>query len=116
MSVKESPLQAVKRIYGNKDKLVELVQKTLSDLGEQTEDLRSASNKKLLRLAEVGKEVKEKYGSKEKLVSGLTAALNRAKDSDYAVRLRGMSLTRLMDLMHVAEQRARNLGKRSKAA
>ncbi len=116
MSVKETPLQAVKRIYGNKDKLVELVSKTLSDLGEQTEDLRTASNKKLLRLAEVGKEVKEKYGNKEKLVGALSTAANRAKDNDYVNRLSSMSVSRLLDLMRAAEQRARKLGKRGQAA
>jgi len=116
MSVKETPLQAVKRIYGNKDKLVEFVSKTLSDLGEQTEDLRTASNKKLLRLAEVGKEVKERFGSKEKLVAALSAAANKAKDSDYANKLSGMSLSRLLDILRAAEQRARKLTRRGQAA
>ncbi len=108
MAAKETPLQAVKRLYGSKDKLVETVVKALSDLEEQADDvkerLRSASNKKLLRLAEVAKEVKS-YGSKDKFVERLAAALDRAKDSDYIERLKQMSITRLADMKAAAEKR-----------
>ena len=120
MSAKETPLATVKRLYGNKDKLIETVSKALSDLGEQSEGmrerLRSASNKKLLRLAEATKEVKEKYGSKDKLIAALTSAMNKAKDNDFVNRLSDMSLTRLLDLMRTAEAQAKKLRRRSEAA
>ena len=114
MSVKETPLQTVKRLYGSKDKLVDIVAKALSDLEEQTEDLkerlRVASNKKLLRLAAVAEELKS-YGSKDKFAEALANTLNRAKDADYVARLKEMSITRLLDMMKAAEKAARKRGK-----
>ena len=108
MAAKETPLQAVKRLYGSKDKLVETVVKALSDLEEQADDvkerLKSASNKKLLRLAEVAKEVKS-YGSKDKFIETLAVAVNRAKDNDYIERLKQMSLTRLADMKAAVDKR-----------
>jgi hypothetical protein len=113
---KETPLQAVKRLYQSKDKLIDKVVDVArgadEDIAEVKERLATVSNKKLLRLAEVGNAVKEKYGSKDKLVAALTQAVGKAKDADYAARLGRYSTTRLLDMMQAAERRVR----RSKVA
>ena len=110
MAVQESPMQAVKRLYGNKDKLVDAVVDTLKDAeqeaGELKERLLRSSNKKLLRLAEVGKTVKDKYGgSKDKLVAALAEAKGKAKDADYVARLQQFSPARLLDMLNAATTR-----------
>lgn len=113
---KETPLQAVKRLYQSKDKLIDKVVDVArgadEDVAEVKERLATVSNKKLLRLAEVGKQVKEKYGSKDKLAASLAAALGKAKDGDYVARLGRYSTARLLDMMQAAERRVR----RSKVA
>jgi hypothetical protein len=113
---KETPLQAVKRLYGSKDKLidkvVDLVRDGDEDAGEVKERLGTVSNKKLLRLAEVSKTVKEKYGSRDKLVEALTRSLGKVKDADYAARVSGASTARILDLLRAAERRARRVAAR----
>lgn len=108
---KETPLQAVKRLYGSKDKLIESVVGVAKQAGEDAAEVKerlvSASNKKLLRLAEVSKQIKDDYGSKDKLADALAKALGRAKDSDYVTKLKGLSATRLLDMMKAAGRRAR---------
>ena len=110
MSVQETPLAAMKRLYGSKDKLVDSIASSLrdedEDEGELKQRLLGAPNKKLLRLAEVVKTVKEKYGSKDKLVQELADALGKAKDSDFAAKLKTYSLPRLVDMMSVASKKA----------
>jgi hypothetical protein len=108
---KETPLQAVKRLYGSKEKLidqvVDLARDADEDAGEVKERLATVSNKKLLRMADVGKRVKDKYGNRDKLVDALGESLGKAKDSDYLASLRTLSSARLLDLMRAAERRAR---------
>ncbi len=65
------------------------------------------SNKKLLRLADVSKRVKDKYGSRDKLVETLGKSLGKAKDADYLARLGAISTARLLDMARTAERRAR---------
>jgi hypothetical protein len=108
---KETPLQAVKRLYQSKDKLIDKVVDVAREAGEEAsevkERLATASNKKLLRLAEVGKTVKDQYGSKDKLADALGKALGKAKDKDYVARLRSFSSARLLDMMRSAGRRAK---------
>ena len=108
---KETPLQAVKRLYGSKDKLIEKLVDVArgddEDAGEVKERLGTVSNRKLLRLADVGKLVKDKYGSRDKLVESLARTMNKVKDSDYAARLGSLSTARLVDMMRSAERRGR---------
>jgi hypothetical protein len=108
---KETPLQAVKRLHGSKDKLidklVDVARGEDEDAGEVKERLGTISNKKLLRLADVSKLVKEKYGSRDKLVDALSKSLGKAKDADYAARLRTISTARLLDLARAADRRAK---------
>jgi hypothetical protein len=114
---KETPLQAVKRLYQSKDQLIEKVVDVArgadEDAAEVKERLASVSNKKLLRLAEVGKAVKERYGgSRDKLIGSISQALGKAKDADYVARLGKYSTARLLDMARAAERRVR----RTKAA
>ncbi len=102
MAVQETPLQIVKRIYGNKDKLVDQLAKTLcdaeEDAGEFKQRLLKTSNQKLLRLADVGKRMSEKYGSRDKLVATVAQAWGKAKDSDFIEKLSSYSPARLLDM------------------
>jgi nucleoid-associated protein YgaU len=113
MSTAKTPLQVVNDIHGGKEKLVE----KLSGLIEKGEDgaedlknrLKKVSNAKLVRLLNVAQTVKDKYGSKDKLVGVVADALGRAKDADYVKRLGQYSPAKLLDL-------AKTLGKKGKAA
>lgn len=114
---KETPLQAVKRLYQSKekliDKVVEVAREADEEVAEVKERLATVSNRKLLRLAEVGKAIKEKYGSREKLVAAVSAALGKAKDKDYVSRLKQYSSARLLDIARGAERRTRRSKKAS---
>lgn len=81
------------------------------EVAEVKERLAAVSNRKLLRLAEVGKTIKEKYGSKDKLVAAISQALGKAKDKDYVARLKNYSSARLLDIARGAERRARRVKK-----
>ncbi len=102
MAVQETPLQTVKRLYGNKDKLVDQLTKTLrdaeEDAGEFKQRLLKNSNQKLLRLADVSKRMSEKFGDKDKLVSSVAQAWGKAKDSDFIEKLASFSPARLLDM------------------
>ena len=113
----ETPLQAVKRLYQSKDKLIDKVvdvaREADEEVAEVKERLATVSNKKLLRLAEVGKAIKEKYGSKDKLVAAISQAVGKAKDKDYVARLKQLSSSRLLDMARGAERRVRRTKKAS---
>jgi hypothetical protein len=111
----ETPLQAVKRLYQSKEKLIDKVADVAREADEEVaevkERLAAVSNRKLLRLAEVGKTIKEKYGSKDKLVAAISQAFGKAKDKDYVARLKNYSSARLLDIARGAERRARRVKK-----
>lgn len=111
MTTKETPLQAVKRRFGSKDQLVDSIVEAARGASEEIADakerLKTQSNKKLLRIAEVTETVKQDYGSRDKLVEALSSALGRAKDSDYVNKLRTFSNARLLDMKRAADRRAK---------
>ncbi len=108
---KETPLQAVKRLYGNKEKLIDSVVDVARGASEEAAEVKdrlvSVSNRKLLKLASVGKSIKDKYGTRDKLVASLSGSLGKAKDKDYVEKLKGMSSARLLDMMKAAERKIR---------
>ena len=108
---KETPLQAVKRLYGSKDKLidklVEVARGPDEDAGEVKERLATVSNQKLLRMADVGKRVKDQYGSRDKMIDALCKSVGKSKDKDYQASLGNLSTARLLDLTRAAERGAR---------
>ena len=110
----------MKRLYQSKDKLIEKVIDIAREADEEKDEvverLSTVSNKKLLRLAEVGKVVKDKYGgSKDKLVAAVSQAVGKAKDKDYVARLSSYSAARLLDLAQSAERRTRRAAAAVKA-
>ena len=110
----------MKRLYQSKEKLIDKVIDVAREADEEkdavVERLSTVSNKKLLRLAEVGKVVKDKYGgSKDKLVAAVSQAVGKAKDKDYVARLSSYSAARLLDLAQSAERRTRRAAAAVKA-
>jgi len=111
---KKSPLQQTQESFGSKEKLVDSLVNVLHSIAKSDSDkealkgrLLAASNKKLLRLLEVGSEIKEKYGSVEKLADAVAKALGRAKDAPYVAKLKTLAPARLLDLLRTAEKRAK---------
>jgi hypothetical protein len=107
---KKTPLTQVNDSFGGKDKLVDKLV-SLLESDEAKEEVRkrllSVSNHKLLHLHEVASMVKEKYGSRGKLLDAAAQALGRAKDKDYLAKLESYSTAKLLDVTLIAERRAR---------
>jgi hypothetical protein len=113
-----SPLAIVKQKFGEKAKLIEAVKafttedlwigRTSADVGG-SRGLEHVSNAKLLRLHAVFTEVKEKFGTRAKLIDELLTGQNRSKDQGLRKRLESFPVPRLYD-MH------KSLQKRLKAA
>src|SRR6201986_4194573 len=114
MASKKSPLARQKDEHESKEKLVDRVISVLGSIAKSDEEndtlkarLLAASNKKLLRLHDVGTEIKSKYGSIEKLAESVGAAIGRAKDAPYVEKLKAMTPARLLDMAKIAEKRAK---------
>jgi hypothetical protein len=114
MATKKSPLARQKDEHESKEKLVDRVISLLGSIAKSDEDkdslkarLLAASNKKLLRLHDVSNEIKSKYGSVDKLVEAVGAALGRAKDAPYLAKLKTYTPSRLMELLKSAEKRGK---------
>jgi hypothetical protein len=103
----KSPLATVKDKFGDKTKLVEAVKavagedlwlgRTSADLGKDR-GLEHVSNAKLLRLHAVFTEVKEKFGTRAKLIEEILTAQGRGKDADLRKKLEAHPVPRLYDL------------------
>jgi hypothetical protein len=103
----KSPLAIVKDKFGDKTKLVEAVKALATEelwLGRTSADrgkdrgLEHVSNAKLLRLHAVLTEVKEKFGTRAKLIDDILSAQNRSKDAGLKKRLEAYPVPRLYDL------------------
>lgn len=99
--MKASPLAQVKDRFGSKEELVAAVRDLASDdlfIDRVNEDkgLERVSNKKLLQLHAVLSEVKEQFGSRDKLIDAICEAEKR-KDEGYRDRLEAWPTPRLMD-------------------
>ena len=117
----KSPLALVNETFGAKDKLVDKLVGLLDPGDDSKDDLRkrlsSAANGKLLHLHQVASTVKDKYGSRDALVTQVATALNRAKDKTFVERLAAYSDARLVDLAHATERKVKKASaKKSKAA
>lgn len=118
----KSPLATVKEKFGDKAKLVEAVKALTTDelwLGRTSADrgkdrgLEHVSNAKLLRLHGIFSEVKEKFGSRDKLIDALMAAEKREKDADLRKRYVKYPVPRLYDLYKSATKRAKAAAKKA---
>jgi len=99
--MKASPLAEVKDRFGSKEDLVAAVRDLASDdlfLDRVNEDkgLERVSNQKLLHLHAVLTEVKETFGSRDKLIDAICEA-ERRTDAGYRDRLESWPTPRLWD-------------------
>jgi hypothetical protein len=114
MASKKSPLGRTKDDHGTKEKLVDKLVSLLGQIRKSEEDkdelksrLLAASNKKLLRLFEIGSEIREKFGSVEKLAEAVAEAAGRAKDSPYVAKLKSLTPGKLLDALQSAQKRGK---------
>jgi hypothetical protein len=124
----KTPLASVKEAFGDKKKLVEAVEKFTGEelwIGRTNDrkGLSHVSNAKLLRLHATFSQVKEKFGTRFKLIDAIVAVENRAKDEGYRTRLLAYPVPRLWDMYKSADKRkaratehAAGAGRASKAA
>ena len=114
----KSPLSLVNETFGAKDKLVDKLVALLDRDEEPKAELRKrllvAANSKLLNLHRVATAVKERYGSREKLVSQAGSLLGHSKDKDFVSRLDNQSDARLLDLVTAAERKAKQAAAKPK--
>jgi hypothetical protein len=114
--MKKSPLAAVKEKFESKEKLVEAVMAfTSSDLWVDNvngaKGLGRVSNAKLLHLHALLKDAKDRFGSREKLISATLEAMNRTKDAALRTKLGSYSLPQLLDLQRAAARKAKQAAK-----
>lgn len=111
-----TPLSTVKARFESKEKLVEAVEKLMTDdlwIPRLNSDrggkrgIKHVSNAKLLRLHDTFTEVKEKFGSRAKLIDAVLEAENRSKDGGYKTRLEAYPVPRLYDQYKSASRRAK---------
>ena len=106
--MKASPLATVNDRFGSKEKLIEAVRELANDelfLDRLNEDkgLDRVSNKKLLHLHSVLTEVKDRFGSRAKLIDAICTAENR-KAQGYRDRLEKWPTPRLWDWLKSIEK------------
>jgi len=106
----KSPLAIVKEKFGDKEKLVAAVEAlTGEDLWvsrtNKDKGLAHVSNAKLLRLHETFTAVKEKFGTRAKLIEAILEVEKRAKDEGYKQHLSAFPVPRLWDLYKSSAKR-----------
>jgi hypothetical protein len=99
----KSPLATVKDKFGDKAKLVAAVEKLAGEdlwVSRTNKDkgLAHVSNAKLMRLYETFTAVKEKFGTRAKLIDAILDVEKRAKDEGYKQHLSAFPVPRLWDL------------------
>jgi predicted phage-related endonuclease len=107
----KSPLTLVKDQFGEKSKLVAALEKFTSDdlwVSRTNKDkgLAHVSNAKLLRLHSIFTAVKEKFGSRAKLIDAILEVEKRTKDAGYKSRLEAFPVPRLFDQYKSSTKRA----------
>jgi hypothetical protein len=106
----KSPLAIVKEKFGDKAKLVAAVEAFTSDdlwVSRTNKDkgLAHVSNAKLVRLHETFSAVKEKFGTRAKLIEAILEVEKRAKDEGYRTHLSAFPVPRLWDLYKSSAKR-----------
>jgi hypothetical protein len=118
----KSPLGKVKETFGDKAKLVEAVKaftteelwvgRLASDRGKER-GLEHVSNAKLLRLHAIFTEVKEKFGTRAKLIDAILTLENRVKDTGLRIRLEKHPVPRLYDQYRALSKRVSTAAKKA---
>ncbi len=121
MSTPQStPLNTVKERFESKEKLVAAVEELMTDelwVPRLSSDrggkrgIKHVSNAKLLRLHATLSEVKEKSGSRAKLIDAVPEVENRGKDAGYKTRLEAYPVPRLYDQYKSSARRAKKSAK-----
>src|SRR5215469_12188345 len=106
----KTPLALMKEQFGDKAKLVAAVEKlTGEDLWvsrtNSSKGLAHVSNAKLLKLHATFTEVKQKFGTREKLVDAILEIDKRSKDAGLRARLLEWPVPRLFDAYKSALKR-----------
>jgi len=105
------PAGRVAQAHGGKEALAKALAPILAREDEDSDviatRLKTASNSQLLRLKRVADAVKQKWGSREALITALGNVEKKSKDKDYLTKLSTFSLPKLFDLATSAERRAR---------
>jgi hypothetical protein len=106
----KSPMAIVKESFGDKKKLVEAVEKFTGEelwVGRtnQNKGLAHVSNAKLMRLHATFSSVKEKFGTRFKLIDAIVELEKRTKDEGYRSRLLAYPVPRLWDMYKSAAKR-----------
>lgn len=110
----KSPITIMKERFGEKSKLVEAVKaftgedlwlgRTSSDRG-RSKGLEHISNAKLLRLHDTFSAVKEKFGTRAKLIDAILESDKRTKDEGFKKRLEAYPVPRLYDAYRASVKR-----------
>ena len=108
--MKKSPVTVVKERFQSKAKLVEAVQKlATADLWVERlnadKGLAKVSNEKLIKLHDVLVDAKQRFGSRDKLISAILELKKRTKDANFSAGLKKFALPELLD-MHASVERA----------
>ena len=120
---RKSPIAIVKEQFNDKASLVEAVKGFTSEdlwLGRTSKDrggnrdLSHVSNAKLLRLHSIFTEVKEKFGTRVKLIDAILESEKRSGDAGFRKRLEAYPVPRLYDAYKSSAKRGR--AKKSAAA
>lgn len=121
-ATRPGPLAIVKEKFGGKQALVDAVAALATDelwlartSRERATDgdknaaagLKLVSNAKLLRLHGILSAVKEKFGTRDKLIAAILDLEKRTKDEGYKSRLSGFPVPRLFDQYKAASKRAK---------
>ncbi len=106
----KAPHAAVKDKFGDKAKLVAALEKlTGADLWvsrtNKEKGLAHVSNSKLLRLHATFTEVKEKFGTRDKLIDAILQLESRGKDAGLRQKLAAWPVPRLFDAFKAASKR-----------
>jgi hypothetical protein len=105
------PRARVLENHGSKEALAKSLAAVIARSDQDTDlletQLKKASNAQLLRLSRVTATVKQKYGSRDKLIAAIGSSQKKDKDKDFLAKLDSCSLPQLLDLAASAERRAR---------
>jgi hypothetical protein len=117
----KTPLTLMKEAFGDKAKLVIALEKLTGEelwvaRTNKSKGLAHVSNAKLLRLHATFTEVKEKFGTREKLVGALLELEKRSKDTGLRQKLSEWPVPRLFDAYKSALKRSNTLAAKAKAA
>jgi hypothetical protein len=107
----KTPLAQVKEKFNDKAKLVAAVEKLAGgdlwiDRTNKNKGLGHVSNAKLIRLHDTFSAVKEKFGTRDKLIGAILEIEKRTKDDGYKTRLAKYPVPRLWDMYRSLEKRS----------